>query len=288
MRHALSLFLLLMLLLCFAAPMLCMAEDAAQAEETMPYSRVITIPGAGERQYYAQNDPRWNKSYYEPYEHEQFRRFGEGGCGPTALAIAVANQLSPEELTHLVEHKNRFQIGFYYCPCSVNHFHCYEGHERMLIETPEDFLDKLPLVFAGYATGNNDDKRKYRTTGDGTSLTMFQMLAADYDLEYVGTNDWEEAKQALRDGYSIITTVVKGVFTPTSHYMVLAHVEDGWVYVLDPYMQTTYDRDINGRLEVLEPGLVRFREEDMWIVGLYGFYMIRKPQAAPAPVSEMP
>lgn len=280
MRLTKAASLLLLALLLLALPLGALAE-AAQAEETpappMAYSRVIDVPGVGEWYYYAQNDPEWNRSLYEAQGSDLYRVFGGAGCGPTALAIALSRQLTPEEMTTLIDHKHPKREGFSYCPCSINYYRCHDRtHEPTYVVTPEEYLHNLPRVLGSYAAGNNDDRHKYRNTFDGTSLSLFKEIAEDYGLDYVGTKDWDTACQALQDGYSIITTVTKGIFTTSSHYIVLAHVDEEWIYILDPWMRVEYELDKKGRLEVIEPGLIRAKKADLRHLGLYGFYMIKK------------
>ena len=90
------------------------------------------------------------------------------------------------------------------------------------------------------------------------------------------TADWDEAYQALQEGYSIITSVTKGIFTETSHYLVIAHADEDYIYLLDPWMREAYDGFNVHRFEVMEPGLLRAKTKDFVHLGLYGFYMMKK------------
>ena len=272
MKNILKILCALALLL--ALPLCAFAEKAA--EDELVYSRYINVPGVGEWYYYAQNDPEWDNAFYESYNCRLYRRFGDAGCGPTSLAIALNKQLTPEELTSLLDHKSPRQQGFGYCPCSINGFHCYSGHERIYMETPEDFLKNLPRVLGAYAAGNNERRQLYRSDFSGTSAHIFPDIAKAYGLHYRRTTDWDEAYQALQEGYSIITSVTKGIFTPTSHYLVIAHADEDYIYLLDPWMRVAYDGTNAYRFEVLEPGLLRAKTKDFIHLGLYGFYMMKK------------
>ena len=264
----------LYLLLCLLT--LCMIPvSLAETDETLVYSRYIDVPGVGPWYYYAQNDPEWAQSYYEPSHYNDYRRFRSSGCGPTCLAIALSRQISPEEMTSLIEHKDPRRDGFEYCECSINHFHCYQRHEPTLVTTPDEFLHNLPRVLGAYAAGNNEDFYLYRSDFSGTSLTLFPKIAEQYGLDYIGTSDWNTAVEKLKEGYSVITTVTKGIFTTSSHYLVIANIDDTYVYLLDPWMRTEYELDRKHRLEILEPGLLRGKLEDLSAIGLYGFYMMK-------------
>lgn len=278
-RFSLAALLAFALLLCLPLAASAQEADAAAQEESAPlvYSRYIDVPGVGPWYYYAQNDPEWKESIYETRNGNMLREFGGGGCGPTSLAIAISRQLTPQELPALLEFRNPLYDSFYYCSCSVNQYHCHEHCERRSIDTAEDFLKNLPRALGSIATGNNNLYTEYRGDFAGTSLRLFKDVATAYGLEYTTTSDWDTARQALADGYSIITTVTKGVFTNSSHYMVVASTDEEWLYLLDPLMREHYENDKWDYLEILEPGLVRMKLEHLRHVSLYGFYMIRKP-----------
>lgn len=267
MRKALlSLLLLLALLLPCAAQ----ADDAAA-----PYSRIIDVPGIGPLPYYAQNDPEWARSAYEPLRSSNFRLFEASGCGPTAAAMAIARQVSPERLPELLAFARDTSKGFPYCPCSVNNHKCDRTHPVSYPTTAEDFFSHLPVIFGSYAAGNNRGGTLYRKEHTATSISLFSALAEDYGLYYKAVRDWEQARQALDAGCSVITTVTAGVFTTTSHYLFLAGVSDGFLYVLDPYQREDYGSlDRNHLLEVVEPGLVRTSLANLDKLRLSSYYII--------------
>ena len=262
------------------------AEAADAQEEPLVYSRYIDVPGVGPWYYYAQNDPEWGRSYYEPAGENHYRRFNNSGCGPTSLAIALTRQLDPEDFVALLDKRDPRTKGFLYCSCSINHIHCFERHEPTYVTTPEEFLHNLPRVLGAYAAGNNYDFHLYRNDFSGTSLNLFPKIAEIFGLDYVGTSKWEVAEEKLKEGYSVITTVTKGIFTTSSHYLVIANIDDEYIYLLDPWMRTEYQLDRKHRLEVLEPGLLRAKLEDFNRLGLYGFYMMKNLNRDGTTVSE--
>ena len=144
--------LLLALLVCL---------PAALAEESL-YSRIIDVPGAGPLQYYAQNDPEWARSIYEPYRSSNCRPFGSSGCGPTAAAIAIARQVPAGRLNDLLSSAADPAKGFPYCPCSVNNYTCDRTHDVTYPATGEDFLTHLPVIFGSFAAGNNSGRELFR------------------------------------------------------------------------------------------------------------------------------
>ena len=257
--------LLLALLVCL---------PAALAEESL-YSRIIDVPSAGPLQYYAQNDPEWARSVYEPYRSSNCRPFGSSGCGPTAAAIAIARQVPADRLNGLLSSAANPEKGFPYCPCSVNNYTCDRTHEATYPTTAEDFRSHLPVIFGSFAAGNNSGRELFRKEHTTTSLGVFSALARAYVLHYRSTREWKKARVALEAGCSVITTVTAGAFTSSSHYLFLASVDDGYVYVLDPLMRESYDTlDKKHLLEVVEPGLVRARLSSLSSLNFSGFYII--------------
>lgn len=283
-RFLTALCLALFLLLCAPA---CPAQEAqgettpsegAQPEQA--YSRTITIDGFGDFVYYAQNDPDWDRSLYEPRFSKNYRVMHGGGCAPTAAAIAIANLLTPQELPALLEQAADPETGFPYCPCAVNAFDHY-GNEHGITDprTPEDFRAALPVIFASYATGNNAQGLVLRKRdGFGTSTLIFETLANAYGLTYRGYDDWEDALAVLQSGGVVVTCVTRGIFTSSSHFMVIAAADEEYVYILDPLMREGYERDTSHLLEVVEPGLVRGRIKDMLRMGLSSFYTMKRPE----------
>ena len=281
MKKIVSLFLLL-----------CACFVHAQAEEAFDaYSRVIDVPHIGAVQYYAQNDPQWKSMYYEPNPTKYRRRFGEGGCGPTTAAMAIAKQLSADELPALLAHSFGSVKDFAFCTCSVNGEFCDEryrrakygtsdpNHRELSTVSGEEFRQWLPVVFAAYAAGNNDHGYQLRKMKEnGTEIFLFNALADDYGLAYTGTREWEEALAALREGASVITTVTQGVFTNGSHYLFLAGVDDEYLYIMDSDMRREYRKDKHDYLEVIEPGLSRIRLENVPGIHMYSFYIISRPE----------
>ncbi len=275
MKRFTRLIILACILLLCALPA---AAQEATDDVQLVYSRIINVPGVGDWPYYAQNDPLWADSVYEPHKSDRYRIFCETGCGAVAGAIALSRQVAPEDLPLLIEFKNPYKEGFEFCPCSVNGWRCNREHEKMTATTVEDFTTYLPVIVGCYAAGNNLKREKFRSNKDGTSIQLYRSLAAAYGLHYIGSNKWEDALDALKKGYSVVTTVTKGIFTPVSHYLVIANVDDEYVYVLDPYMRESYAHmDKKGLLEVIEPGLVRAKLSDLSKLRFSGYYMFRKP-----------
>ena len=269
----------------FLCVLLCAAMLPLRAPaQEKAYSRTIEIEGIGPIYYYAQNDPQWAWMVYESRGVQSARTMLSSGCGPTAAAIAISRQMTGTELTELNGRTSSPEQGFRFCACSVNgffHDKCTGLHE---VATSEGFETYLPVVFASYATGNNDQRERFRKDTPGTSVRLFRSLCEAYGLKYMPCSTWEEACEAMESGYSVITTVTKGVFTRTSHYLCLAGIDDGYLYILDPFMREEYPDDTRQLLSVVEPGLVRVRLEDVHRLELYGFYAIGGREDAQGPM----
>lgn len=265
-----------LLLLCALLPALSTAEETVPQFEA--YSRIIDVPSIGPLQYYAQNDPLWADTFYEYRGSETWRRFYYTACGPTTLAMAIAKQVPPEALPDLIAFAKYPDRGFPFCPCSVigDPYKCSHEHEVSVPVTPQDFAAYLPVIFASYATGNNIHYQQLRNEEPGTHISLFELIAEDYGLVYKASRQWETALEALHSGASVITTVARGPFTPTSHYLFLAGVDDTYLYILDSDMRDEYTMDRNGKLTILEPGLVRVPLDELEGIRLYSFYIISK------------
>lgn len=279
MNHPLRLSrLFLLFLLLTLLPTCCIAQKRDQESEPdfEAYSRIINVPSVGSLHYYAQNDPAWADAFYEYRGSKTWRRFQSTGCGPTTLAMAVARQLPEEALPRLLAYAMHPERGFPFCPCSViaDPAKCSHEHEATLPTTAEDFSAFLPVILASYATGNNIHYQTLRTEEPGTHLSLFQLVAEDYGLVYNATRRWETALEALRSGASVITSVVRGPFTPTSHYLFLAGADDTMLYILDSDMRSEYTMDKLGKLTLLEPGLVCVPLDELEGIRLYSFYII--------------
>ena len=277
----------LLFALCAALPALAEPTPCPEGEIELVYSRVIDVPGVGEWPYYAQNDPLWADSIYEPVKSKNWRVFRWAGCGPTAAAIAISRHVEPERLNELLNFKSPYADGYSFCACSINGYRCDRTHELSTLVSAEDFESHLPVALAIFAAGNNTGRTKFRSEASGTSISFFKAIAEAYQLEYAGSRYWEDALVALQEGYSVITTVNKGAFTTDSHYLVVAYADDEWIYVLDPYMRESYaEMDTKDILEIVEPGLVRAKTADFGRLGFSGYYMFRAPREGAAQAAD--
>ena len=243
-------------------------------------SRTVNVPGRGEMQYYAQNDPVWAAMRYEARKSKQARPFGQGGCGPTSMAMAIAN-LVPEESLGGISAYARVENGYTFCTCSVNQYFCNHRHAQYKLETPAEFRRYLPLAIASFATGNNIWGETSRGDGGGTNTAFMKRVTEAYGLYFTLTKDRELALSALADGAMVIASTggKASPFTGGGHYLTLASVYEGSLYILDPYLKADYGKtDRRHLITQIEPGVLRVRMEDLDELLLYTFYIVdRKP-----------
>lgn len=249
------------------------------------YTKTVNIPGRGEQQYYAQNDPTWADLRYERRASTQRRTFGQAGCGPTALAMALASVTTDEQLSRLLVCPSS-EKGFSFCTCSVNQYFCNKRHVQFRVRMVEDLRQYLPIVLANFATGNNLWGIQSRSENAGTGIKFYRKAVEACDLDYRETKDAEEAIAAVQAGAAavVISGGKSSPFTGAGHYLTLVHADDQYLYFLDPYNKEDYAAtDKRHVLEVLERGVVRVRREDLPELQIVSYYLA--VPRAPAPDS---
>ena len=221
------------------------------------------VPGRGKMMVYFQNDPIWADMRYETRTSGKRRPFGAGGCGPSSVAMAVANLVPLERLPDIYGYA-KTSLGYTFCTCSVNQFFCNKLHAQYQVQQPEEYLRYFPLVMANFATGNNLWDETSRGTNAGTTLNFLKKIAYLYKLDLSVTYDNDETLDAVRNGaIAIVSLSRENPFTGTGHYAVIASVDDSYLYVLDPYLQPNYDKtDKHGLLTRLSEGVVQVKLED--------------------------
>lgn len=276
MKHRLLAGCMIVLAIFAALPsvLFCLAErdileTEAYFDQAESLSGLVDVPYRGEIFYYAQNDGLWREMVYETRESKKSRPFGDGGCAPSAVGMAIANMVAEEELDKVSQYaKNPYSI----CSCSVNRYKCRHDHARYLVTSVRDFERFLPLIFADFAAGNNTLGVISRSEDKGTSTGFVHHLASVYGLSVSTTTDYRLAVEAVKNGQSVVAHSRAGsVFTNTGHYIFLAAADDERMYVLDPLCREEYTAKNSKKLTVMQPGLVTFKHEDVSIAGFGGF-----------------
>lgn len=255
------------------------------------YTTRYTVDGVGSWLIYAQNDPIWNRLIFETDGSSRKRPFGDGGCGPTAVAMAVANLVEPEELLKINDYALD-PYGYTLCTCSITETFCYQYHVPLRVNTPEEMLRYYPVVLGNFITGNNTLELQGRYDRYGTGMNYLPgFLEKVYGISMVQTNDKNAAFTFLEEGQGMVVTCTgdyNSPFTRTSHYITLAGADEEYVYILDPLRREDYgDLDPDGVLEILTPGLVRMKKTDAMLIMMAPLYLMTPP-GAPAPVLPTP
>ncbi|MEG1196429.1 MAG: class B sortase [Clostridia bacterium] len=250
-----------------------LAKRELDAQKSL--NKLVSIPERGQMQYYAQNDPLWAGMRYEGRASGNVRRFGAGGCGPTSMAMVVAN-LVDESILWWLDYYSGRDDGLRFCSCSVNQYFCNHQHVQYRLETPQEFKRYLPLVMASFATGNNQWKEISRlANGVGTRPIFMKRVAQIFGLPFAVTKQRKEAMDTLRRGGMVVGVTGGKIspFTGGGHYVTLASMDEKYLYILDPYQKEDYSRtDRSGVLEMLEPGVLRVEIEHWDELCLYTYY----------------
>ena len=256
------------------------ADDMTLTEAyfTQPetYSGMVEVPGRGMMRYYAQNDPLWGALTYERPEGTAARPFRDGGCGPTAGAMAVANLLPEEELPRIAAAaKKEYSL----CPCSLNKAKCNHYHARYVLTSQRDFARFLPLVFGDFATGNNTADVHSRSDAKGTATGFLYEIARIYGLTLRATANYDEAIRALLNGDTVVAHASKGgALTNAGHYVLLAHFDSQRLYILDPLWRTDYSGYAGGKkIEILQPGLIALTHENVSAAYIGAYLIFLRP-----------
>ncbi len=237
----------------------------------------VQVGPLGEMMVYGQNDQLWAGLQFDGRGGDKKRSFGDGGAGPTAVAMAVANLVPEENLPRITGYSNT-AAGYTFCTCSVNQYYCNKKHAQYQIQTPEEFARYLPMAMASFTTGNNLWSETSRTGIGGTSMRFVQYIAGIYKLQLTPSLDISGADAALaRGGMAVCSTGANSPFAKGSHYVVLAGMDETHYYLLDPFRRTSYQgTDAAGLLEVVAPGVVRTKKDNAQWLGLNAFYILEK------------
>ncbi|MDD5897098.1 MAG: hypothetical protein PUE14_01195, partial [Clostridia bacterium] len=91
-------------------------------------------------------------------------------------------------------------------------------------------------------------------------------ICSVYGISVKNMRSLEDALPYLRRKDTMAISCVTGSsspFTRNSHFLVLAHADNEYLYVLDPLRRESYaSLDVYGVLELISPGLVRVKLEN--------------------------
>lgn len=258
------------------APAVYLNEMDMDSRETQ--NGYATAEGVGTWMIYGQNDPSWRRLIFEVPNSSRNRPFGDGGCGPTSIAMALANLVPMEELPKIREYASD-PLGYVFCTCCIGRSQCNVGHVPYQLQTPEDYLRYFPLAVADFAMGNNTLGVQGRRDSFGTNMSYLEAICSLYGVSVTRADGLEDAAAFLREDNTIAITCASGSYNPftrTSHFLVLARATDEHFYVLDPLRRESYEElDHYGVLEKLAPGLVRVKLEDARVCHFSPIYLLK-------------
>ncbi len=246
----------------------------------------VTVEGVGSWMVYAQDDPLWDRLIFEASNSPKRRVFGDGGCGPTAVAIALASVLEPEELVRIGD--LAATDGYRFCSCSTTENFCNGLHLSYQLSTPEQYLRYFPIAVANFSTGNNTLGVKGRSSNYGTNMSYLEPLCRALNVSCVRTNSMRKALEFLSiGGDRMVVTCTAGAdspFTDTSHFLVMAGVDEEYLYLIDPMRRDDYSRwDTREVLEIVAPGVVRVKLKNVGACNLGPYFQIKRPDPAAMP-----
>ncbi len=257
---------------------LTLTENFFGARETL--SCWVDVPGRGEMRYYAQNDGLWIDLIYESPASSKKRPFGDGGCNPTALAMAVRMLVDENELPLIGADAAR---PFSLCNCSLNKNACGYGHARYYLTSPRDYDRFLPLVFGDYACGNNTRGVRSRSEAKGTVGGYMKYVCEAYGLALETVSDQKTGLNAVtkEDTAVIAYCASGGAFTTVGHYVLIAWADDTNVYFLDPLCRDVYKTNNSSHVHIIQPGLVYMSRSELKYAGISGYIIITGGSDAP-------
>ena len=219
--------------------------------------------------YFAQNSPEWSDLRVSD---ESWRTMGESECSVLALANTLVNVLEPDQIPAILDLAKK--------PVMVDTKQAgykggYSKEYKFVIGTPDDIIRFLPLVIANITSGNN-------TFGfqDSFIVSSYKKFFKHFDLEYSLTSESAVCYDALAKGAMVIVCS-GGSDSPIGpkfgHYFVLAGIDDEYVYCLDSIYRNKYPDDRKNVIELIQPGLFRYRIDNSRQMQMHGTKYIVYP-----------
>lgn len=238
-------------------------------DEAQTQNDWVNVGPMGPMMVYAQNDPLFAQMRYESALTDVYRDFEGGGCGPTAVAMIVANLVEKEDLPTISQYAKN-ELGNLFCACSVNRVYCSHLHPPYQMVTPDEYLRYLPVAIADFAAGNNTwDLNARRVGSTGTNIRFVEYVCNVYNLSYTPITGLDAALEHMTHNTGlglVLASALRGSpFSNSSHFVVIAGVDDEYFYVLDPLRRTEEEyrkTDKRHILDLIAPGVARIRLED--------------------------
>lgn len=79
-------------------------------------------------------------------------------------------------------------------------------------------------------------KNGFRSANNGTYFSAFKWTANKYNIPFKQLYNVNDGIQAVRDGYDVIVSCSKGLFTTGGHYIVIYDISGDVLKIYDPYL----------------------------------------------------
>ena len=272
--------LLALLFPLFAAPARAEAEEAEEPltqekklKSLESWTHSVNVLGR-DYLFFAQNSPEWARMYTMTDED---LLFGDAACMVTSLANALVNTVPFPMLPDILNvTKSPIRVDTRSCVAARPGV---RQEERFTITTEVDFLRYFPLVINNYASGNN-----IHHVSNPHLMGFFPKLLDTYQTVWEGKITLGDAVTALEADMGAVVIVSSGgqgsVMTENGHFFVAVGCRDRYMYFLDSYVRDRYPRDTGHIIEILEPGVIRVKYEDLHRMPIMFKYIIYKDEFA--------
>ena len=244
-----------------------------QLKSMESWTRSVTVL---DRDYllYAQNSPEWARMQTMVDEDLYF---GDAACMVTSLANVLVNTVPYYNLSRILEvTKGPIRVDTRSCVAARPGV---RQEDRFTITEDVDFIRYLPLVINNYASGNN-----IHHVSNPHLMGFFPKLLEHYETAWQGKITMEDAITALEADIGAMVIVSSGgqnsVMTANGHFFVAVGARDKYMYFLDSYEREKYPLDQRHIIEVLEPGVIRVKYENLHRLPIMYKYLIYKDEYA--------
>lgn len=216
------------------------------------YNKVVEIEGSFYL-YFAQNSPEWGG-----LSTVQGSNVRQSICAPTSLANVLVNSVPMEDLNVLL---NMVSTPIRIDTMSINPVGIRSGL-RFNIERCEDLLRFLPLCITNIQLRPNNTTSKVYT-----KMSYYDNYLDALSLNYTKSSDIEVCIQEIIDSGAYVIACTGGASSPIApnngHYLTLIHADDEYIYMLDSIFRDSYQYDKKNIIEILEPGVIRVKRENL-------------------------
>lgn len=228
-------------------------EQILKSKES--FNKNVEVPTRGKMMLYAQNSPEWDDMFYDKIDGE-YKYFGNAGCVATAMGNAIVNLVEENELVKI---KSLFAKPFSLDSKAVN-IRLGKPKRHKFEVQDKDISRYFPLAIGQFCSGNNN-----LSIHGLRSTYYYRYLIQAFNLNSTIYSDAKEALLHLNDKSIIVTSSggYSSPFGPIGHYFNLVAQDDEYIYAFDSYFRNKYNFDKKKIIEIIEPGLIRFKKANL-------------------------